>query len=226
MIELAKQSLVRRVGAAALALVAVALVVAACGGGGSSSSSDGAAVDKGEAPAYHKFAVESRDVVTSGGDEAETSAASDRTGGAPDVASVDPGVNAIEVAKFPNGKDNDEISPTGAKPVKPCNLVTKAQASGILGGKVAVSERPQGPTCVYTGSGREVTLVVMETSLRSLREGARHSTKVRIGSHTGYCLRYQATSVVVAVPKHRVLQVTGPCQAGVRFAAVALRHFY
>jgi hypothetical protein len=222
----AKQNLIRRVAAAALALIALTLVVAACGGGGGSSSSDQAAADQGESPAHHKFAVESRDVVTSSADEPETSEAAQKTGGAPDVVDVNPSPNDIEVAKFPNGKDNDEISPTGAKPIKPCNLVTKAQASGILGGKVLVSERPQGPTCVYTGSGREVTMVVMETSLRPLREGARHSTAVRIGSHTGYCLRYQSTSVVVAVPKHRVLQVTGSCQAGVRFAAIALRHFH
>ncbi len=219
----ADKRLARRVFAAALLLVTLTVVVAACGGGSGGGASDQGVIEGGEAPAYHKFAVESRDVVTGGGDEA---AAGDASAARPKVTPVDPGVNTIEAARFPNGTDNDEISPTGAKPVKPCRLVTKAQASTILGGKVTVSERPQGPTCVYAGSGREVTLVLMKTPLRALREGARHSTKVQIGTHTGYCLRYQATSVVVAVSRQRVLQVTGACAAGVRFAAVALRHFH
>jgi hypothetical protein len=131
--------------------------------------------------------------------------------------------NEIATASFPSGHDTDEVSVTGAKPVKPCALVTKREAEGILGAGVKVSERLQGPTCVYSGSGREVTLVVMKGSLGKLRSGAKTSTPVTVGGRSGYCLRYESTSVVVGAGSGRVLQVTGPCAAGVRFAAAALR---
>ena len=65
-------------------------------------------------------------------------------------------------AAFPSGHDTDEVSVTGAKPVKPCALVPKKKAEGILGANVKVSERPQGPTCVYMGSGREIDLVPVD----------------------------------------------------------------
>lgn len=131
--------------------------------------------------------------------------------------------NEIATATFPSGRDTDEVSVTGAKPVKPCALVTKREAEAILGAGVKVSERLQGPTCVYSGSGREVALVVMQGSLKQLRGGAITSTAVPVGGRNGYCLRYESTSVVVAAGAGRVLQVTGPCAAGVRFAAAALR---
>jgi Protein of unknown function (DUF3558) len=126
-------------------------------------------------------------------------------------------------ASFPSGHDTDEVSVTGAKPVKPCALVPKKKAESILGPNVQVSERPQGPTCVYMGSGREIDLVVEKTSLSSLKNEAKKVEPVTIDGRQGYCLTYQSTSVVVGVSGGRVLQVTGPCQAGVRFASIALK---
>jgi hypothetical protein len=222
MISPAPKRRARYTAAALLAIVALAVIVAGCGGG-SSSDQVAAGVGPTEAPAHHKFAVASRDAV-SGGSEGAGSEGGSGEGGSGEVENI--GATTIDVAKFPNGKDNDEISPTGAKPIKPCHLVTKSEASGILGGKVRVSERPQGPTCVYVSSGRQITLAVAETPLRALREGARHVSKLTIAGHTGYCLRYQATSIVVAVPAHRVLQINGPCPAGARFAAFALPRLY
>ncbi len=125
-------------------------------------------------------------------------------------------------AAFPSGHDTDEVSVTGAKPVKPCALVPKKKAEGILGPNVRVSERPQGPTCVYMGSGREIDLVVEKTSLSKLKSEAKKVESVTINGRPGYCLTYQSTSVVVGLSGGRVLQVTGPCQAGVRFASIAL----
>lgn len=125
-------------------------------------------------------------------------------------------------AAFPSGHDTDEVSVTGAKPVKPCALVPKKKAESILGSNVKVSERPQGPTCVYMGSGREIDLVVEKTSLSSLKSEAKKVEPVSINGRQGYCLTFQSTSVVVGLSGGRVLQVTGPCQAGVRFASIAL----
>lgn len=126
-------------------------------------------------------------------------------------------------AAFPSGHDTDEVSVTGAKPVKPCALVPKKKAEGILGPNVQVSERPQGPTCVYMGSGREIDLVVEKTSLTTLKQEAKKVEPVAVNGRQAYCLTYQSTSVVAGVSGGRVLQVTGPCQAGVRFAAIALK---
>jgi hypothetical protein len=118
--------------------------------------------------------------------------------------------------------DNDEISPTGARPVEPCPLVTAGQANQILGGHVQISEHMQGPTCVFQGSGREVTMVVMEVPLKSLIKGARSAHALTLAGHSAWCLQYESGSVVAAVGGGRVLQVSGSCQAAASFAAAAL----
>lgn len=128
----------------------------------------------------------------------------------------------IVKATFPTGRDTDEVSASGSKPIPACELVTKREAEGILGSGVGVSEKPLGPTCVYAGSGRRVTLAVEKVPLKALRDGARSATEVTIAGRHGWCLRYETTAVVVAVGKERVLHVTGSCAAGVRFAAKAL----
>jgi hypothetical protein len=128
----------------------------------------------------------------------------------------------IVAATFPTGRDTDEVSASGAKPVPACELVTKPEAEAILGKNVSVSERPLGPTCVYAGSGRRVSLVVEKVPLKALRDGARSATEVTVAGRRGWCVRYETTAVVVSAGEGRVLHVTGPCAAGVRFAAKAL----
>jgi hypothetical protein len=132
------------------------------------------------------------------------------------------GSTEIVTAGYPSGRDTDEVSVTGAKPIKTCWLVPKAQADGILGDGVKMTERPLGPTCVYVGSGREVDLTVEAGSTKQLKHGAKRAEAVTVNGRGGYCLTYQSTSVVFDIGSGEVLHVTGPCQAGVRFAAVAL----
>ena len=72
------------------------------------------------------------------------------------------------------------------------------------------------------GSGREIDLAVEQGSAKQLKNGAKRAEKVTVNGRSGYCLTYQSTSVVFDVGSGQVLQVTGPCQAGVRFAAVAI----
>lgn len=156
-----------------------------------------------------------------------TEATAKDTSSEPVVKSLDKvtdtgGSTEIKTGEFPNGADTDEVSVSGTKPVKPCRLVSAAEANQILGGNVRKQEHLQGPTCVFSGSGRQVSMVVMEASLQPLVEGARSSQSLRIAGHKAYCLRYEASSVVAAVSHGRVLQITGPCPAGARFAAVAL----
>jgi hypothetical protein len=133
------------------------------------------------------------------------------------------GVTEIATAAFPTGRDTDEVSATGAKPIPPCWLVPKKQAEGILGKGVSVTERPLGPTCVYNGSGREVDVVIEKVPLGSLKASAKSADPVTIAGRSGYCLRSAgSTSVALDVGQARVLQITGACQAAVRFAAVAI----
>lgn len=128
----------------------------------------------------------------------------------------------IVTATFPTGRDTDEVSASGSKPTPACELVTKREAEAILGAGVALSEKPLGPTCVYSGSGRRVSLVVEKVPLATLRDAARSATEVTVAGRRGWCLRYETTAVVVGVGQGRVLHVTGPCPAGVRFAVKAL----
>ena len=139
-----------------------------------------------------------------------------------DAVTKDEGVTEISSAKFPNGHDTDEVSVTGRKPIKPCSLVTAKEANAILGGNVKMSEHLQGPTCVYSGSGRQISLVVEEVPLKPLVNGARNAHPLTVKGQKAWCLHYEMASVVTSVGKGRVLQITGPCQAGVRFAAAAI----
>jgi hypothetical protein len=193
----------RGLGLAGLALTVLTLaLLAGCGGGGSSSTG---------------FATTADEITSS----SATVSASNPQASA-DAVTDSEGVTEITSAIYPNGKDTDEENASGTEPIKPCQLVRKATAESILGTHVSVTERLQGPTCVYTGSGRQVTLVVEQASIKALREGARKSTPVTVAGKTGYCVCYESTSVIVAAGGRRVLQVTGPCPAGVRFAAAAL----
>jgi len=133
--------------------------------------------------------------------------------------------NEIVSGEYPNGHDTDEESLSGSKPIKPCSLVTAAQANRILGGHVQISEHPQGPTCVYSGSGREVMIVVMEAPVKPLVQNARKAQTLTIAGHRAWCLTYESTSVAVVVGDGRLLQVTGSCPAAARFTRAALAWF-
>ena len=201
-------------------VVAAAAVAVGCGGGGSSSST---AANAGGGDGSNGSSATAELTSTS------TAKPSGPEGGAThaqvkaeDPVSNGPAAVTIEPRNAPLGVDNDEIQTTGAKPVKPCKLVTRAQASAILGKGTTASERPQGPTCVYSNAGRTVTLVVEDNSVKQLRQGARKATKVEVGGKTGWCIKYQSTAVIVGISGGRVLRADGPCQAGVRFVSTAL----
>lgn len=183
-------------GLATLALATILAIFAAERGGGANEVSGAPASGK---PGTAGYIVKSNDSVTKSNDTAE-----------------------VVSAANPTGEDTDEVSTSGAKPIEPCALVSTAEADEILGGGVHVVERPQGPTCIFTGSGRQVSLVVSHVSLHSLVDGARHAEGVSVAGRRGWCVQYETWAVLLSVGSHRILQVTGPCQAGVRFAAVAL----
>ena len=116
-----------------------------------------------------------------------------------DKVTTDEGVTEISTAKFPNGHDTDEVSVSGRKPIKPCSLVTAKQANDILGGHVKIAERLQGPTCVYSGSGRQISLVVEEVPLHPLVKGARNAHPLTVKGQRAWCLHYETSSLVTSV---------------------------
>jgi len=178
--------------------------------------------------AAHKWAVAAAALIVAGLVVAACGGGSGGSGStSPAASGPDPvtgeGVTEIATAAFPTGRDTDEVSATGAKPIPPCWLVPKKQAEGILGKGVSVTERPLGPTCVYNGSGREVDVAITKAPLSSLKASAKSAESITIAGRRGYCLRSQtSTSVAIGVGNGRVLQITGACQAAVRFAAVAI----
>lgn len=178
-----------------VALVVAALALSALAGCGGSGSDEATGKE-----ASSEVIVKSRDAVT-------------KTEG------------EVATGQYPNGHDTDEESLSGAKPIKPCSLVSEAQADHILGGGVATSEHLQGPTCVFKGSGREVTVVLMEAPLKPLVSGARTAQKLTLDGRSAWCLRYETTSVVADVGDGKILQVTGACPAAARFADAALNWF-
>ena len=206
-------------------VVAVAAIVAGCGGGGSSSgnaATGGSGATGGSSDAT-EFTSASTGSEGSGSQSGKAQAASQGQVQGKDPVSTGPAAVSIERRDIPLTADNDEIQSTGAKAIEPCKLVTRSEASSILGKGTKAVERPQGPTCVYTNAGRTITLVVEDNSVAQLRKSARKATKVDLGSKTGWCIKYQSTSVIVGISEGRVLRADGPCQAGVRFVSKALR---
>ena len=107
----------------------------------------------------------------------------------------------------------------------PCNLVSRAQASSILGAAVvAPVEAPQGPTCIYRSrrGNQFVTLAVLKLDIGRLRKQMRKPQTVAVSSHTGYCGTYGQPTLYVELSRRRVLTVTAPCRVAKGFAAQAV----
>jgi hypothetical protein len=182
------------VGLALILAAAVALLLAACG------SSDGAAGAQGP------------------------QASTDSSGYIVPSSNPISSEKAPSIARYPNGRDNDEVSETGADPVNPCRLVSRGEAATILGGAVRTTVGLQGPTCIYTAATTEpqITVVVERTSFAALRRRASRATRVQVGERFGWCLRYASSAVVVPLADESVVHVTGPCALAARFAALAV----
>ena len=213
----------RRLTALSALLLLTAALLVGCGGGSTSSTSTGgdaatASSSTGSSSGSSSAAsAVTTSTSTSGGGEAVEAAVA-----AEDPVSEGPAAVHIDRRDIPLLKDNDEISPTGAKPIKPCKLVTRPEATAILGKGTTSAEHPQGPTCVYSNAGRTVTLTVEVNSVKTLKGSARKATKVELDGRTGWCIKYQTTAVIVGISGGRVLRADGPCQAGVRFVSKAL----
>jgi hypothetical protein len=192
--------------------VLAALTLAACGGSESPPTA-GSSAERSQAPS------------AATGAPAPAQGASGRSGEyiVPSRDRISTGERP-SVARYPRGEENDEVSESGAGPVRPCRLVSRREAAGILGGDVRVSVGLQGPTCIYAArdSKRQVTLVVERIDFAALRRRAVSAPRIRVGRRSAWCLHYGSTSVAVPLADGRVLDVTGPCPIAARFAARGL----
>ena len=108
----------------------------------------------------------------------------------------------------------------------PCNLVSKAQATSIVGAPLQDPlEAPQGPTCIYrTHSGKGlVTLAVQSVDFKKLRSQLRQPQRLQISQQTAYCGQYGQAMLYVPLSRGRVLSIAAPCKVAKEFAATALR---
>jgi hypothetical protein len=108
----------------------------------------------------------------------------------------------------------------------PCNLVTRAQASAIIGTRlIGPVEAPQGPTCIYRSAGRGkqfVTLSVQYTSLPRLARQVENRKRIRVAHHAGICGANGQPTLYVSLSGGRVLTVGAQCGIARKFAAKAL----
>jgi hypothetical protein len=132
----------------------------------------------------------------------------------------------VQVARRQSGQVDDESNETGAKPQKPCTLVTRAEAAAILHRRIArMTTGAQGPTCIYqpAGGGRVVTLAVQSADFAAIRRQGHLVSSRGVGGHRAYCIRLGSETTYVPLSGHRVLTITASCPVGARFAARALR---
>jgi hypothetical protein len=107
----------------------------------------------------------------------------------------------------------------------PCDLVTEAQASTILGGKIEQPlEAPQGPTCIYRSrDGKQfVTLAIESFDFTKVKRQIRLREAVDVGGETAYCGNHGQPMLYLPLSGGRVLSVAGHCATAKRFASRAL----
>jgi hypothetical protein len=108
----------------------------------------------------------------------------------------------------------------------PCNLVTAAQATAIVGAPVQKPiEAPQGPTCIYrTRNGKSfVSVAVQASDLKKLKPHLRLRQRVDVAHRSAYCGTYGQPMLYVPLSGGRVLSVTAPCSIAKQFAIRAVR---
>jgi hypothetical protein len=216
---------VRR-GACVALPAAAALLLGACGGS-SSSSSPSSGPSASSAPSASAAAAAATHGVVGG-----------RVQAGRGVVPISKFLGADEVrrtrrgavrARAQAGMIDDEVSTTGAKPLDPCSLVTRAQAQAIVGKPVGQPvDAPEGPTCVYTASGFKgpITLAVVATDFSTVKPQAqlRDRMSVTVGGHAAYCGVAGSPTMVVPLTRGKFLTVVAPCPIAASFAATALSH--
>ena len=210
-------------------LVFVACVLGACGGDertkGPPGSPDNPLVAKAESNASSGQLNESagKKAAGSGADAGSASGGRSASGSGQGGGSSPTGA--------PSGSPGyeDLVKRQSSKPKSnftPCNLVTKAQASEIVGKPLKDPlEAPQGPTCIYQPeSGKTfITVTVQEVKFDKLKRHLGQPTRHTVAERTAYCGQYGQAMLYVPLSKGRVLSIAGPCKVAKQFASAAVR---
>ena len=107
----------------------------------------------------------------------------------------------------------------------PCSLVTRAQASAILGAPVlAPREAPQGPTCIYrTRKGDDfITVAVQPASFSGLKRQLSRPQSIEVAGRSAFCGAHGQPMLYVRLARERVLSVAAPCPVAKQFATRAV----
>lgn len=179
-----------------IALVTATALVSACGGGGQAAAPPGSAKNP---------LIAQPTQPTSTGRSNESSAGSDGQ------------LNYKKLVERQTSQPTSRFTP--------CNLVSRSEASAILGSPVvAPVEAPQGPTCIFRArSGKAfVTLAVQKLDISRLKKQLHRAQSVGVAHRAGYCGTYGQQMLYVSLPRQRVLSVAGPCGVARRFAAHAV----
>jgi hypothetical protein len=132
-------------------------------------------------------------------------------------------------ARAQAGMIDDEVNATGAKTVHPCQLVSRAEARGIVGSRIGrPTEALQGPTCLYSqrSAKRLITLAVESNHFSKIRPQAqlRDRISLTVHGHAAYCGVASGPTMIVSLAAGRFLSVGAPCPIAASFAAKALAH--
>lgn len=105
----------------------------------------------------------------------------------------------------------------------PCDLVTRGQASAILGGRVTEPiEAGQGPTCIYRTGNKQVTLTVQALRYDKARKALQARRDTNIGGRRAVCGVQGQPMLQVRVSSRQTLSITAPCKLGREFATRAV----
>ena len=106
----------------------------------------------------------------------------------------------------------------------PCGLVSRSQASAIVGERVSTPRSAaQGPTCIYRSRKSFVTVAVQTLDFAKLKPRLGRPQRVNVSSRTGYCGNYGQQMLYVPLHGGSVLTVAAPCAQAQRFAALAVK---
>jgi hypothetical protein len=197
-------------------LVSVALAVSLSACGGSSSSSSTQARGNGDP---ELAVIRSNEVLQSRKASPHAAKAAPRA--------HDPVTTSTKPSRARGTEDgpNDEFNASGAKPVNPCKLVTRAEARAIVGRPIVRAwQAPQGPTCIYQVRGAKsyVTLALQKTNFAAVRKHARTLSHGTVRGRPTSCLKLGTTMTVTRLSGGREIQITASCAIGKRFASKAL----
>lgn len=225
-----------------LTVAAAALALAGCGGSSPQQASVASSSGSAAAPAA---SVQANAGQSSSGAIAGTSGSKSKSSGTSGSAAAASGagkgssqaktgaktqLRAVDVVSKPSshkargGPDEPEMPAITAP--NPCRLVSRTEASTILGATVVQTEAPLGPTCIMkVGQQKQVvTLAVEAVSVKTQLKNMHEVETATVGGHQTYCGKLGSPQLYLRLSGGKAIAVSAPCAAARALAATALSH--